>query len=300
MTAIAFAPAVRRQVKARVALCGPSGSGKTYTGLTTAFALGSKVAVIDTERESADGYQGLNGWQWDSFKPESFDPQTLIDALAAAAAAGYDVVLIDSLSHFWMGTGGILEQVDNGSSTTGGNKFGGWKAVRPMERRMIDAMVGYPGHIIATMRTKTEYVVEQDDRGKKVPKKIGLKPEQREGIEYEFSIVADLDHDNVLTVSKTRVPTLKRARMAEPGVEFGQAILDWFDDGAEGLPDVNDYRDRALDKNATADDLKALWYEVRDRHLLAAAVVNDEGDTVPLGDLIVAKGHEAAKPAVAA
>lgn len=289
---VTFVPAVRRQVKARIALCGPSGSGKTYTALTTAFAFGERVALIDTERESADGYQGVNGWQWDTFKPTAYEPQTLIDALAVAAAAAYDVVIIDSLSHFWMGAGGILEQVDNGAGGAGGNKFGGWKAVRPVERRMIDAMVGYPGHVIATMRTKTEYVIEENERGKKVPRKIGLKPEQREGIEYEFSVVADLDLDNVLTVSKTRVPPLKRARIVEPGPEFGQKILDWFNEGAEELPDVNSFRDRALEKGADFDALRALYLEVKARDLLNASVVDDHGDTVLLGDLVIAKGKE--------
>ena len=247
---IEFTPAVRRQTKARIALSGPPGSRKTFTALTFAhvFAPGS-VAVIDTEKESADGYEGLNDWRWGSFKPASYEPEVLIDALAAAADGGFDCVVIDSLSHFWMGTGGLLEQVDNSTKRArSSNSFSsGWKEVRPVERRMVDAITGYPGHVIVTMRTKTEWVVQENERGKKEPKKIGTKPEQREGIEYEFTVVADMDVDNVLTVTKTRVPPLKRAVVAEPGPEVAQKILDWLNDGGEALPSVTDYRDRAVD-----------------------------------------------------
>ncbi len=293
---IEFTPAVRRKTRARVALCGPSGSGKTYTALGFAhvFAPGS-VALIDTEKESADGYEGLNGWHWVSFKPATYEPDVLIDALAAAAAAGIECVVIDSLSHFWMGTGGMLEQVDNSAKRSrSGNSFAGWKEMRPAERRMIDAMTSYPGHLIVTMRTKTEWVIQDNERGKKEPRRIGTKPEQREGIEYEFSVVADMDLDNVLTVTKTRVPPLKRAVVAEPGPDFAQAILDWLNDGGEAAPDVNAYRDRAVDVHATREDLLALLAEVEDPrvNLAGATVVDDEGETVTMRNLIVRKGRE--------
>ena len=293
---IEFTPAVRRKTRARVALCGPSGSGKTYTALAFAhvFAPGS-IALIDTEKESADGYEGLNGWHWASFKPVTYEPEVLIDALAAAAAAGMECVVIDSLSHFWMGTGGMLEQVDNSAKRSrSGNSFAGWKEMRPAERRMIEAMTSYPGHLIVTMRTKTEWVIQDNERGKKEPRRIGTKPEQREGIEYEFSVVADMDLDNVLTVTKTRVPPLKRAVVAEPGPDFAQTILDWLNDGGDAAPDVNDYRDRALGKHATREDLLALLAEVEDSkvNLAGATVVDDEGETVTLRELIVRKGRE--------
>jgi len=292
---IEFTPAVRRKTRARVALCGPSGSGKTYTALVFAhvFAPGS-VALIDTEKESADGYEGLNGWHWSSFKPATYEPSLLVDALAAAAAAGIGCAVIDSLSHFWMGTGGMLEQVDNaGRRSRSGNSFAGWKEMRPDERRMLDAITGYPGHVIVTMRTKTEWVIQDNERGKKEPRRIGTKPEQREGIEYEFSVVADMDLDNVLTVTKTRVPPLKRAVVTEPGPDVAQVILDWLNDGGDALPDLNAYRDRALGKHATREDLLALLTEVEDKHADRATVVDDEGETVTLRDLIIRKGREA-------
>ncbi|MCU7532035.1 ATP-binding protein, partial [Prescottella equi] len=134
---IQFTPATKKASKARIALCGPSGSGKTYTGLALATALSDRVAVIDTERGSASKYVGLNGWQFDTVAPDKFSPLSLVETLGVAAGAGYPAVLIDSLSHYWEGTDGMLEQVDKRS---GSNKFtSGWKVVRPEERKMIDA-----------------------------------------------------------------------------------------------------------------------------------------------------------------
>lgn len=291
---IEFTPAVRRKTRARVALCGPSGSGKTWTALTFAhvFAPGS-IFMIDTEKESADGYEGVNGWHWHSFKPATYEPALLVDALAAAAAAGAECVVIDSLSHFWMGAGGMLEQVDKSAQRSrSGNSFAGWKEMRPDERRMIEAMTGYPGHLIVTMRTKTEWVIQDNDRGKKEPRRIGTKPEQREGIEYEFSVVADMDLDNVLTVTKTRVPTLKRGVFTEPGPEVAQKILDWLNDGGDALPDLNTWRDRALDKHATREDLLALLADAEREHVDRAAMQDETGETVAFRDLIIRKGKE--------
>ena len=236
MSAFTFAPASKAQAKARVALAGPSGSGKTYTGLTTATALaaGGRVALIDTERGSASKYADRFGF--DTLQMHEYDPRNLIGALRAAGAAGYGVVVVDSLSHFWSGKGGMLEQADNAGKRYGGNTFAGWKEARPLERELIDALLAYPGHVIVTMRTKTEWVIEDNERGRKQPRKIGTKPEQRDGIEYEFDVVADLDVENTLIVSKSRCPALAKAVMREPGPEFGQALLDWLDDGEPVVP----------------------------------------------------------------
>ena len=231
MSAFTFAPATKATAKARIALDGPSGSGKTYTSLTTATVLaeGGRVAVIDTERGSASKYADL--FAFDTLQMHEFDPRRLVEALRAAGAAGYAVVVVDSLSHFWSGKGGMLEQADNAGKRYGGNSFAGWKEARPLERELIDALLAYPGHVIVTMRTKTEWVIEENDRGRKTPRKIGTKPEQRDGIEYEFDIVGDLDWENTLVVSKSRCSALAKAVMREPGPEFGAAVLAWLNDG---------------------------------------------------------------------
>lgn len=284
-----FKPATRTATKARIALSGPSGSGKTYTALSFAHTLGSSVAVIDTERGSASKYAGLNGWQFDTVTPDSFAPDSLVSLLAEAGA--YDVVVVDSLSHYWMGVDGMLEQADK--LKRGPNSFSGWKEARPAERRMIDALVSFPGHVIVTMRTKTEYVIEEDDRGKKVPRKVGMKPEQREGIEYEFDLVGELDFNNTLTVSKSRIHTLARAVEPMPGDQFAQKIADWLSEGVQ-VPTPIEYRDRLL-AASTADEVGAIGAEIRAHQMGGAAVVVD-GKTGTLLELAY-KRHAETKAA---
>jgi hypothetical protein len=276
-----FAPATKDQSRARIALCGPSGSGKTYTALALAHALGDNIAVIDTERGSASKYVGVNGWAFNTIAPTSFAPASLIDLLADAGSEGHDVVVVDSWSHYWMGVDGMLEQVDK--HTKGGGNFQGWKEERPTERRMVDAMIAYPGHLIVTLRVKTEYVIEEDERGKKKPIKVGMKPEQRDNIEYEFDLVGDLSFENVLTVSKTRIPKLNRAVIDQPGADLAADVLEWLDAG-EPVPDARGIRDAIV----AAPDVSALLEQIQlmDRlQLRNAAVVNPAGARVSLYQL---------------
>lgn len=283
-----FAPATRAASKARIALCGPSGSGKTYTGLAVAHGLSDRIAVIDTERGSASKYAGVNGWAFDTVAPTSFSPDSLSRLLAEAAAAKYEVVLVDSLSHYWMGVDGMLEQVDR--SARSGNTFSGWKEARPQERRMVDALVSYPGHVIVTMRTKTEYVIEEDARGKKVPRKVGLKPEQRDGIEYEFDLVGDLDHDNTLIVSKSRIPNLARAVIPTPGDELAQTVKAWLSEGVS-VSDANDLRSEALAAE-TVEQVTEIGARMTALGLAHAAVTDADGKPLALADLLRARWAE--------
>lgn len=278
-----FTTATRTSTKARIALCGPSGSGKTWTALALAHALGERIAVIDTERGSASKYAGVNGWKFQTVAPGSFAPDALTALLAEAGQEGFDVLVLDSWSHYWMGVDGMLEQVDRRARN--GNNFSGWKEVRPDERRMIDALISYPGHVIATLRVKTEYVIEENDRGKKVPRKIGLKPEQREGVEYEFDLVGDLDHENSLTVTKSRIPALTRAVIKEPGTDLGATIRAWLEDG-ESVPDAREIRERAMSDAVQLAELVELAATARKLGIDHAAVPNGEGLPVALVDLI--------------
>ncbi|MFJ1993047.1 ATP-binding protein [Streptomyces asiaticus] len=288
-TRFQFTRATKEQAKARVALDGPSGSGKTYTALTIATALGQRIAVIDTERGSASKY--ANEFAFDVLELNYFAPTDLVEALAAAGAAGYDVVVVDSLSHFWSGSGGMLEQVDQAAKRGfGGNSFGGWKEARPMERQMVDALVAYPGHVIVTMRTKTDYVLETNDRGRQVPRKVGLKPEQREGLEYEFDIVGSMDYENTLVVTKSRARVLTNAVVKQPGIEFGQQIRDWLEDGTAVEP-IEDLITEAQRPDATFEDLRALMQKVRARQVEGAPMLV-EGHPTTLGVHITERGKQ--------
>lgn len=228
-----FQKATKKKAKARVALIGPSGAGKTRTALEIGRGLGSKIAVIDTESGSASKYSDKA--DFDVLELESFSPQNYIDAIVEAGKAGYDVLIIDSLSHAWSGKGGALELVDAAAKRgrgAGGNSFGAWREVTPLHNRMVDAIVRAPMHVIATIRAKTEYVQEKDERtGKVVVRKVGLQPEQRGGLEYEFDVVADINQEHDLIVSKTRCDQLDGAVVNKAGVEFATRLRSWLEDG---------------------------------------------------------------------
>ncbi|MYW03491.1 ATP-binding protein [Streptomyces sp. SID3343] len=291
-----FTPATREQGKARIALDGPSGAGKTFTALTLAGALSPRVAVIDTERGSASKYargSSGDGFDFDTLQMVTYDPRDLIGALATAGSAGYGCVVVDSLSHFWMGRGGMLELVDAiGQRKGSGGGFGGWKEARPYERDMIDALLAYPGHVIVTMRVKSEWVIGTNKNGKPAPEKIGTKPEQRDGLEYEFDVVASMDLENTLSVGKTRCPALNGSVINRPDAGVAVTLLEWLSDGAE-MADPATYLDRAVAADATVDGLRELHAEVARRQLVASAVLHPT-TRVPmgLGAFIVERAHQ--------
>lgn len=229
-----FKPVNREKNRLRMALDGPAGAGKTWTALTFAFALGKKVAVIDSEHNSAALYAGVNGWDFDGVGLENFAPSTYTACIEAAGREGYDVLVIDSLSHAWSGKGGALDQVDRAAASgAAGGSYGAWRDVTPQHNEMVEAIRKFPGHVIITLRTKMEYVLEEGAGGKKQVHKVGLRPVQREGVEYEFDIVADLDAEHRLTVSKTRYSGIDGKIVHKPGPEFMDPIVRWLAEGAD-------------------------------------------------------------------
>ncbi len=230
MTSYTFKKATKEQIKARIALIGPSGSGKTYTALRLAQVMGSRVALIDTENHSASLYAGE--FNFDTLALDSVSPQSYIQAIRAAENAGYNVLIIDSLSHAWAGKDGALAMADAGAAKYRGNTFAAWRDVTPHHNALVDALINCKCHLIAAMRSKMEYIIEEE-KGKMVPKKVGMAPIQRQGMEYEFDIVGDLDLAHNLIISKTRCKALDGQVIALPGEELGQTILDWLTDGAE-------------------------------------------------------------------
>jgi hypothetical protein len=229
--ALAFKPAIKSKLFARIALIGPSGSGKTYTALSIATALGQKVAVIDTEHGAASKYADL--FRFDVLELTSFDPRTYMEAIRSAQEAGYDTVVIDSLSHAWAGSGGVLEQVDQISRRNkSGNSFAAWWDVTPLQNQLVETMLGAKMHIVATIRSKMEYAQQYDDTTKKTRVvKLGLQPVQRDSIEYEFDIIGEMDMDNYLTISKTRCPQLKGQMIERPGAALAETIGAWLNSG---------------------------------------------------------------------
>lgn len=226
-----FKKATKTQSRARIALIGPSGSGKTMTALRLATGLGDKIALIDTERGSASKY--AHRFDFCALDLETFHPQNYIDAIHAAAEAGFEVLVIDSLSHAWAGPGGALELVDKAAKKSqSGNSYTAWRDVTPLHNALLDAILRAPLHIIATLRAKTEYAMEKDDRGKTVPRKIGLAPIFRDNSEYEFDIVADIDADHNMIISKSRCEALDGGMFNKAGEEVAEQIKAWLTDGA--------------------------------------------------------------------
>lgn len=225
--ALQFKKAVKHKLKARVALDGPAGAGKTMSALKIASALvpGGRIAVIDTERASASRYANL--FDFDVLELETFSPQLYVEAIQAAVRHKYDVIIVDSLSHAWSGKDGALDKVDG--------KFGGWRNVTPMHNALVDALLTAPAHVFVTMRTKTEYLVTEEDNGngrkKQKVERIGLKPIQRDGTEYEFDVVGDMNLDNLLSISKTRCPALKGRTFLCPGEDVAKILGSWLEDG---------------------------------------------------------------------
>lgn len=221
-----FKKATKSQIKIRFALSGASGSGKTFSALSIASHLGKSIALIDTEHGSASRY--ADKFQFDVCELENHHPGQYIQAIQAAEQSGYQVIIIDSLSHAWFSE---LELAGKG--------FDGWKNVRPLERKLIDAMIGSNCHIIATMRSKTEYVMEdyqaRDGKTKTAPKKIGTAPIQSSGIEYEFDVAGEMNHEHILTISKSRCSELTDRTFLNPGREVAEILKNWMQ-GSEVEP----------------------------------------------------------------
>jgi hypothetical protein len=232
---IIFEKATKRRARARIALDGPAGSGKTMSALRIARGLAGpegKIAVIDTERGSASLYADKIDGGYDVLELQSFSPDNYVAAIGAAVEAGYSVVVIDSLSHAWEGKDGALDMKDRAERRTG-NSWTAWREVTPAHNRLVESMLQCPAHVVATMRSRMEHVLELDEKTKKnVVRKVGLAPIQRPGMEYEFSLIGDIDQDHRLIVSKTRCDAFDHAVIDKPGEDFGRKLLAWLNEGA--------------------------------------------------------------------
>lgn len=229
--------AERSQKKAKIALNGPSGSGKTYTALALATGLrrDGRVLLADTERGSASLY--ADDFDFDTLDVASYTADYYCAVIQYAVEHGYDVLVIDSLSHAWEE---LLEEADRQTARDPRhNSFQAWAKVTPLYKRLVQAVVSAPIHIIATTRAKSEYVIDQVERnGRTVsqPRKVGLAPIFRQGGEYEFDVVANVDLEHNLLVEKTRFAFLADKVVAKADEDLGRAIRDWLASGRPPEP----------------------------------------------------------------
>lgn len=231
MSPVDFQRATRQKAKARIALAGPSGSGKTFTALAIAQGLANSmenVFLIDTENSSAsyyaDDYAGFVHGNLTDFSARAYT-----EAVESAIAGGAEVIILDSISPAW---DEILRMVDDAQARNKGNKWAAWRDASPEHDKLINLIQRCPAHVIATMRVKTAWEIQEVD-GKKKPVKIGLTPKQREGMEYEFDMLFEIDLDHTLVVSKSRIRDLADKVYRGPDAELGKTIRAWMDQGED-------------------------------------------------------------------
>lgn len=273
---MALKQAVKHQKKLRMLVTGPSGSGKTYTALAIASALaklesGKEIAVFDTEAGSASLYAGRFTFLTDQIEPP-FTPEKIISALREAEMAGVGVVILDSISHAWAGEGGILDIVNQATAASSSkNQFTqGWSKATPIQNKMIEAILRSPCHVICTARSKTEYALTKDEKGRDKPVKLGMAPVQRPDFEYEFDIVLDMSVSHVGEVTKSRFEAVADQVVEKPGEAFAKLI--WTElQGApvERKPEVPDAARIALLESLGVQVYGDAWKGVELRGKLA-------------------------------
>ncbi len=236
-----FKQATREKAKLRMALTGPSGSGKTLSGIYVAYGMTgdwSKIAVIDTEHGRAKFYADrsdlgtgrfLHAVMAAPFSPEKYK-QYVAEAEQAVGEDG--VILIDSFSHAWEGEGGVLEIKDQIASRDNRNGYTAWSEAGKLQNNLVNTILSANCHTIVTLRAKTQYVLEENDRGRMQPVKVGLAPIQRENTEYEFDTVLWLNRaDHMAYASKDTTFLDRYGAVITP--ELGKQIKAWLDEGTE-------------------------------------------------------------------
>ncbi len=246
--------ATRQKAKIRLGLSAVSGGGKTYTALLIAYGIcgdWSKVAVIDTENNSADLYAHLGSY---SVLPITapYTPESYIKAIKECEDAEMEVIIIDSITHEWDGKGGIL---DIHNSMTG-NSFTNWAKLTPRHQSFIDAILQSKCHVITTVRRKQDYEMTNEG-GKLKVEKAGLKEVTREGFEYELTVNLELDTKHNATSSKDRTGLFMDKPAFVPTVATGQMIAEWCESGVDTKELIKDAISK-LSKCDSVDDLTTL------------------------------------------
>lgn len=287
--------ATKRRAKLRLGMSGPAGSGKTYSALLIASGLGGRVGMIDTEHGSGDLYADLLPEGYDVLRlAPPFTPGRYIEAIRAMEQAGVTTIIIDSLTHAWSGEGGSLDRQGKIADRSG-NSWQAWRQVTPEHNALVEALLQSRCHIIATMRAKTEYVQEKDERtGKQTVRKIGLAPIMRDGIDYEFTIFMELDVQHNAYVGKDRT-RLFDGQIIRPDTEVGRRLLTWLQAGEEepaaAPPALSEQQKKELANSiSSAHDLDELY------HVFAAAyrTANAVPDTAALAELTRVKDERKA------
>lgn len=235
-----FESVTRKKSKARIALVGPSGAGKTLSALYLAYGIAgdwNKIALIDTEHERARFYAersdlGTGVFLYAALTPP-YSPERYISYVGQAAeTVGEDgVVIVDSFSHAWDNEGGVLDIKSQIAKQKGKNDYTAWDEAGKIQNNLLNTILSVPCHTIITMRTKMAYAMEENDRGKMQPVKIGLAPVQRENAEYEFDVVLQIGRDHIASASKDTTFLDRWSGIITP--DLGKQLAEWLNNGAE-------------------------------------------------------------------
>lgn len=259
MSTIQLRKATRKKAKIRLGLSAVAGGGKTYSAILIAKGLCgdlSKVAIIDTENNSADLYSHLGDYNVIPLSAP-YSPERYCEAIRACEAAGMEVIIIDSITHEWDGKGGILNIADGMT----GNSFTNWAKLTPRHQSFIDAILQSPAHIITTVRRKQDYEMTKDSSGKVKVEKLGLKEVTREGFEYELTVNMEMDIKHNVVVSKDRTGLFMDKPAFVPSEETGKLIKQWCETGIDaprapkptnGLPEITESGFATLKKRIDA------------------------------------------------
>lgn len=261
---MAFIKAVRARAKLKVAIIGPTGSGKTKGALRLARGLSNNglIAVIDTENRSASLYAGETVLDARDNKPyiidfvvddimAPFTAEKFVESFKAAVEAGAQTIIIDSFSHVWEAVLSYKEKMDS----LGGNSYTNWNDAGRKFKNVVDIVRQANVHCIVCMRSKMDYVLEPDSRGKMVPKKVGLAPMVRDGTEYEFSNLFEVDAHHMTRDTKGRFPLILGEEPFMMTEETGAKLAAWLDSGAE-VPVENVWTDET--KNQARELVKQI------------------------------------------
>lgn len=269
--------AQRKKAYLRLGLAAPSGGGKTLGALLVAYGLmkekypdkkdvelWDKIAIVDTENGSGELYVGMEVAGESNIKIGEYNAITLhapfeaekyISAIQLCEDNGIEVCILDSTSHLWSGEGGLLEQQGNVAKRVG-NSYTAWREITPLHNKFVEKMLQSQLHIIATMRSKQEYVQEKDDKtSKTVVRKLGLEPEQRKGMEYEFTTFLDIDSDHTAFGSKDRTNMFDN-KYFKLTPKVGQQMMNWLESGTSA-EDVIVATQHKADPLASKDTVKA-------------------------------------------
>lgn len=216
----------RKKAKIKLALQGSAGSGKTYSALLIAKGLidgdFTKTAIIDTENGSADLYAHLGNYNVVTMEPP-YSPERFIEAISLCEKSGMEVIVIDSISHCW-------DYLLDVHSNMPGNSFTNWGKITPRQNAFINKILQSNTHIISTMRVKQDYVLNQKN-GKMIPEKVGLKAIQRNDLDYEFTIVFDVDIAHQVKASKDRTGLFIDKPEFVINAATGKKIKQWCENG---------------------------------------------------------------------